>query len=325
MTNDSKSISPAGIIGKQRRSTNAAASYIASLPSKESQRSQAQALKVIAGLLTGVDAADPFHLPWEGLRFEHTQAIRSELMRRYKPATVNRFLVALRRTLKEAWRLELMTREDFARAADLETVKAKSLPAGRELSAAELAALLESCANDSSPAGARDMALIAILYTCGLRRAEVVLLEMADYDPNDGSLKVLGKRQKERYVFATNETGDALRAWLGVRGSWAGPLFVRIRKGDKITRERLTPQAVCYILKERARQANIKEAFSPHDMRRTFVSDLLEAGADISLAAQLAGHESTDTTKRYDRRGEQFKREAQELLHLPYKQRPSDG
>jgi len=72
------------------------------------------------------------------------------------------------------------------------------------------------------------------------------------------------------------------------------------------------------MLRKRSEQAGVQE-LTPHDLRRSFVSDLLDAGADISTVSKLAGHASVQTRARYDRRGEEAKRRATGLLHVPYR------
>jgi integrase/recombinase XerD len=232
-------------------------------------------------------------------------------------------LSALRGVLREAWRLELMTAEDYQRATDLEAVKGQTLPRGRALGAGELAALLRVCSDDASPAGARDAALLALLYGGGLRRSEAVALDIDQYDPETGLLTVrAAKGRKDRTAYATNGAAAALDDWLLVRGSEPGALFLPINKGGNISHHHMTGQAVMAIVRKRASQAGIAHA-SPHDLRRTFVSDLLDAGADITTVSKLAGHANVQTTARYDRRGEAAKKKAAELLHVPYQPRPA--
>jgi site-specific recombinase XerD len=128
------------------------------------------------------------------------------------------------------------------------------------------------------------------------------------------------KGRRDRLGYATNGSADPLKEWLVARGGDPGPLSCSSNKGGRITVRRLTDQAVLHVLKKRAVQASVA-SFSPHDLRRSFISDLLDAGADISTAQQLAGHSNVQTTARYDRRGEATKRKAAELLHVPYRRR----
>lgn len=287
-----------------------------------SRRTMRDALTNIAGLI--IEGADLTSFPWGSLRYQHTQAIRAKLAANYSPATANKMLSALRGTLKEAWRLGQMSAEDYQKAIDLDAIrgqKAKQAEKGRHLAAGELTALLGACA-DGTAAGARDAAIIAVGYTCGLRRAELAGLLLEDFDADAGALTIRrGKGNKERVVPVLNGTLDALLDWLHVRGPWAGPLFTRVLKGDHVkATEGITQQTIYDLLTRRAEQAGVK-AFSPHDLRRTFAGDLLDAGADIATVQKLMGHSSVTTTAGYDRRDAKAKRAAVNKLHVPYRRR----
>lgn len=299
-----------------RLDQNAAAIYLTSLNSESGRRTMRQVLNVCAGLLS--DNADAITFDWSQVRFQHVTAIRSKLTEVYKPATVNKTLAALRGVLRSAWQSGYMSAEDFHKAASVKGVKNDTLPAGRELTSGEMSALMADCEHDTTNAGARDAAVIGLMYSCGLRREEVVTLDLADYDNESGRLVVRGKGNKERTAWLTGGAACALTDWLAVRGDDPGALFVAVNKSGRITSyKNMTPKTVYNMLAKRATEAGVK-SFSPHDMRRTFVSDLLDAGADITTVSKMAGHASVTTTSRYDRRPEDAKRKAASLLHVPY-------
>jgi len=301
---------------------NAAAVYLASL-AVGSRRTMREALNAIAAMLTDGNA-DALTCNWAALRFQHTAAIRAKLAEQYSAATANKMLCALRGVLKTAWRLGQMDADDYTRAADVASVNGATLPKGRALSSGEIDALMTACLNDETAAGARDAAIIALLRVGGLRRAEICALDVDDYDAASGALVIRGKRNKERAAYATNGAKDALDDWLAIRGGEMGALFCPVTKGGAIVIRRMYPEAIFNLLQKRAAQAGVKN-LSPHDFRRTFVSDLLDAGADIATVQRLAGHANVQTTARYDRRGEQAKRKAVELLHVPYRRRAARG
>ncbi|KAB8332293.1 tyrosine-type recombinase/integrase [Scytonema tolypothrichoides VB-61278] len=294
-----------------------AAVYLSSLTSG-SRRTMQKALNAIAEMLTD-DQCDAMSVDWSKLRYQHTAAIRAVLMERYSPATANRMLCALRRVLREAFRLGLMSADDYAHAADVSNVRGDSPLRGRLLKISEIAALLKDCKNDQDMIGVRDAALIAILSGSGLRRSEAVALDLGDYNSEDGSLQVRkGKGGKSRTVYLPAGAVAALDAWLKVRGDLRGALICPVRRGGHVEIRRLTDQAVMVILRKRALSAGVAP-FSPHDFRRTFISNLLEAGVDVLTVSRLAGHADPATTQKYDLRPEEAKRQAvQQHLHVPY-------
>jgi site-specific recombinase XerD len=163
-----------------------AAVYLAQL-APSGRHSMQQALTAMAKLI-GYD--DPFTCPWHRLRYQHTAAMRTALTEHYAPASANKMLAALRRVLRECWQLGLMSIEEYERAANLKNVKAETLPKGRALSVGELLALFSACANDPTAYGVRDGALLAVMAGGGPRRAEVVALELRDYNRMAGLVRL---------------------------------------------------------------------------------------------------------------------------------------
>lgn len=306
---------------------NPALVYLASLAAG-SRRTMRQALDTIAQILTQ-GGCDHVTLPWGAIRFQHTQAVRSALQERYEAATANKILAALRQTLRTAWNLGYLSAEEYQRAINFKAVIGEKPEAavGRALKFGEWTALFAVCAADESPTGVRDAALIALFKIAGLRRAEMAALNLEDYDQTTHNLTIHGKRNKTRVV-PVEDAGAlaALGDWLyllcndGARQPLRGPLFTRIMKGGTITQERLTDQGIYHILDTRRQAAHIAP-FTPHDLRRTFAGDLLDAGVDISTVQKLMGHANANTTSGYDRRGERAKRDAVRKLHVPHERR----
>lgn len=275
------------------------------------------ALRKIAALASD-GQADPWTLDWAELSYQGLVSIRSSLASSFAPSTVNKTLAALRGVLREAWWSGQITAEDYHRVATLPSIKSETFLKGRALAQGEIRALMARCAADKTPAGVRDAALLAVLYGTGVRRSEAVALDCENYEPVNEALKIhSGKGRKDRVVFVVSGTVSALNDWILIRGEKPGALFWPVFHDGTLIQRRMTDQAVLNIVRKRGAQAGL-ERFSPHDLRRSYISDLLEAGADLSTVQRLAGHASVQTTTRYDRRGDEAKRKASRLLHVPY-------
>ena len=226
--------------------------------------------------------------------------------RRYAPATVNKALSAIRQVLRHAWLLDQVSGQDYDRARAVPNVKGSRLPAGRALDGGELAALFAACA-DGSNAGARDAAAFALMFGCGLRRAEAVSRDRGRLRHGDRRATDHREgRQGTAVVYATNGGAAAIAAWLAIRGDAPGAILSPVSKSGKVTAgaSDMSAQAIVKRLRVRSGQARIATC-SPHDLRRSFVSSALGSGADLAMVQRLAGHASPTTTARYDRRPEE--------------------
>lgn len=298
---------------------NPAYVYLASLPGQTGQRSQAQIIRKLADMLGGTIET----VNWPALRYQHTAALRTALLQdgHYSPASIRKFYAAIRGILRHARRLGLMSAEDAINASDLGRIEGETLPAGRYINDDEIALMFAACAQDEFPtSAARDAAILALLCQEGPRRQEIVSLDLADYDPATGQTTIRhGKRRKERISFLANRGKAAMDAWLEQRGKTTGPLFLAIRRNGQVRpRRRLSSQAIYGILDKRILEAGLARHLSPHDFRRTSISNQLGAGTDLTLVAQMYGHANVQTTARYDRRPDGQKRLAAEKLDVPY-------
>lgn len=276
---------------------NAATAYLAGL-GEGSRQTQAKAIRTVCRIVMGPEA-DPANFPWHAVTFAHSAALRQVMANSYKPATTNRLLAAWRGVLKAAWRLGQMDDATYMRAVDVQDVRLSGELRGRALPDEERRQLFEHARNDSRPLGQRDAAMLALLYGCGLRRAEASGLNLESVQA-DG-IHVRGKGGKVRIVPVPPAFQELLRPYLdGLLAD--GPLLRSIdRRTGELTDKRLTVDGIAKALAARVNAAGLLPT-TPHDLRRTYITNLLNVGTDPLTVAELAGHVRIDTTRKYDRR-----------------------
>ena len=152
------------------------------------------------------------------------------------------------------------------------------------------------------PLGLRDLAILEVLYSCGIRVAELAGMNVSSIDEGQRLVKVMGKGDKDRLVPIGRQALGAVKAYLcatsDVRkkialGGRGDPLFINFRGG------RLTTRSIGRIVKRYAKSGGLTEDISPHSMRHTFATHLLDGGADLRSVQELLGHKSLATTQKY--------------------------
>ena len=232
------------------------------------------------------------------------------------PASVARALVAVRSLHRFL--------EDEGRSATnpADDVEAPKVPAGlpKALAEEEVAALLAAVTGDD-PVARRDRAILEVLYGCGLRISELVGLSLGDLDLDAGLLRALGKGSRERIVPMGRLAHHAMVAWLSPGGRemlaparWARrgdaeAVFLNNRGG------RLSRQGAWGIVRRHAVYAGLGDKLSPHVLRHSCATHMLEHGADIRVVQELLGHASISTTQVYTRVSNEHLRKVYEAAH----------
>jgi len=154
-------------------------------------------------------------------------------------------------------------------------------------------ALLFEVPDLTSPLGIRDRAWLELLYASGLRISELVGIDIDDIELRARLVKVRGKGSKERIVPFGTKAEEAIRAYLDVRTSEEDALFVNYRG------QRITVRSVRRLFSRYVRAASLRAGVSPHTLRHSFATHLLNAGADLRAIQELLGHASLSTTQKY--------------------------
>jgi integrase/recombinase XerC len=214
----------------------------------------------------------------------------AELHKRNQRTSIARKLSALRTFFRYLVREGVLT----ANPAEVMATPKRNRYLPKTLSVDEASALMER-GHGVTTLALRDRAILELLYSSGLRVSELTGLNVEGLDLRENLVRVLGKGNKERIVPVGAKAHAALAAYLEARGLVGdeAPLFVNHRGG------RLTPRSVQRHLKTRLLKAGVLKDISPHALRHSFATHLLDGGADLRAIQELLGHASLSTTQRY--------------------------
>lgn len=308
---------------------NAAEKYLVTLGSKASVITVRAKLNRIA---KWYDYRDYRTCDWHLMRYANVIAFVDNLRKGAEPlavTTINAYLCAIKGVAQMAWNLGQISDHDLMRIKSIKQLRGYRKTAGRALSFQESEKLLSTC-DDNSPRPIRDKAILFLLLGCGLRRAEITVIEMRNVFLEEARIRLIGKGNKERDVFLNDEVCEAVQQWVQTRSNfikvdpYQGFLFGKWTRGCRnlIVDRPLNPWAIgeivnTYKIKAGDSTGRLK-TITTHDLRRTFTTRLLEQGVDIVVVRDLMGHSNISTTSIYDRRGEAAMKKAilqTDLLH----------
>ena len=265
------------------------------------------ALRAFLGQAFGSTAPTPRDLTTSRLRAYLARLHEQGLSKK----TVARRLSSLRTFLKFLCRQGTITKNP---AVGLRTPKQRSKLPG-VLTKNEVEQLLET-PNAGTRLGCRDRAIFETFYSTGMRVSELVGIDLNDMELESGTVTVRGKGKRERIAVLGSVAAGAIRRWLAVRGQvengyhfHRSALFLNHQGG------RITTRSVARILKKHLQQAGVTTPASPHSLRHSFATHMLDRGADIRSVQELLGHRSLSSTQIYTHVSSQRMRETYDKAH----------
>ena len=220
--------------------------------------------------------------------------LAAEVQQGKSPRSVSRYLSAYRQFYRWLVREGVISSDPVALIESPKT--GRGLP--KALTEAQVEALL-GAPDTGTMLGQRDRAMLELMYATGLRVSELVGLELSNLNLNQGVVRVIGKGQKERLVPIGDEAHESLKAYLLsgrpelLKGAQSDSVFVTSRKSG------MTRQAFWYMVRRYADQCDIAQKLSPHMLRHSFATHLLNHGADLRVVQLLLGHSDLSTTQIY--------------------------
>jgi integrase/recombinase XerD len=249
---------------------------------------------------------------WQDVDHEYIQNYVPYLKQRaYASSTVGRKVAAVK-SFFHFLVADGVLRDDPTASVDSPSVD-RHLP--HPLSREDVARLLAETARTSTAKGVRDRALLELMYATGMRASEVIQLEVGAVDLEAGTVRCVGKGDKERLLPLYERARDALEAYVEgsrvrlLRGRDEAILFVNHR-GRPLTR-----QGLWLIVKEYAAAAGIDQEVTPHTLRHSFATHMLDGGAGLRELQQLLGHTNISSTQIYTKVSTRRKREAYDKAH----------
>ncbi|MEA3307939.1 MAG: tyrosine recombinase [Chloroflexota bacterium] len=248
---------------------------------------------------------------WEELTPDVLTGFIDWLQERYSTASVARKAAASRSFLNFLFAEGLLTR-DLTEWLPQPKV-GQRLP--RVLTHLEIEQLLAETASHATPLGLRDHALFETLYATGLRATEAVTLTIRDIDFEEQRVRCLGKGERERFIPIHKMALEAIRHYLQdgrpflLCGTTEESLFLN-QRGEQLTR-----QGLWFIIQQHAHAVGLGDKVTPHTLRHTFATHLLDGGADLRELQQFLGHASITTTQIYTQVSSKRKRDAYDQAH----------
>ena len=270
-----------------------------------------QFLKFVVAELnaSGDDAED-----WRRVDIDLLNAYISELrdVKRYRDTTTARKVAAVRSFFGYLSANELISEDPTENLGSPRV--GRSVP--KFLSEGDVKLLLSTAADTGTPEGRRDASILELLYATGVRVSELVALNVQDVDFEESFIRAWGKGSKERIVYLYPEALTNLRAYIG----GARTELVSSKKGETALYvnqrgERLTRQWVWNILKTAAKKSGVDADITPHTLRHSFATHLLQNGASLRHVQELLGHSNISTTQMYTHLTDDHVRDEYEQSH----------